>query len=291
MPEAPAAADVRASLREETGYVPSGNGHVYSFLCAPEGLAAGGVVILGPLAEEKKSSLRALVETARALAREAGLAALRIDFRGTGDSSGRSEGATLDTMAEDAVSASDWLSERLGRARVSLLGLRLGAAVAVLAAERAAPSRLVLVEPVVDGAAYVRELERQRAIRRMLTRGSGARAAEGEEGPFDLDGLALGRGFLGELARLDLVERARVLAAKASPRALVLQVGAPKALRRELASLAQALGGAASAEAVVAEPFWLQTDYVDPAPAVERIVRFLSRPKSHGAPNERARKA
>ena len=48
---------------EESGYVPSGEGHLYGLLLQTEAAVdeANGVVLLSPLAEERKSSLRALV--------------------------------------------------------------------------------------------------------------------------------------------------------------------------------------------------------------------------------------
>ncbi|MHC4202775.1 MAG: serine aminopeptidase domain-containing protein [Planctomycetota bacterium] len=274
--EPPAGTSGAADLTEESGYIPSSEGHVYGLLLQTEAAVdeANGVVLLSPLAEERKSSLRALVETARDLA--PGLIVLRIDFRGTGDSSGSSEEMTLDSMVEDAVAAADWLRESFGCRTVCLCGLRLGAAVALLAADRSRAEALVLVEPVVSGARYVRELERRQSIRRMLTKDSSDLSTHGDGGPTDLDGLALDRSFLAPVGEIDLIESARELAAKGTPWSLVLQVGARKAARKELADLAAALGEGASLEVVVSEPFWLQTGYVDPAPAVGKIADFLA---------------
>jgi len=239
-------------------------------------------VVLGPLAEEKKSSLRALVEICRALA-SAGMAAMRIDFRGTGDSPGCSEDVSLKSAVEDAVAAGREIKDACGCARVALVGLRFGAAAAVLAAGPAGADALVLVEPVVSGDAYVREMERQRSIRRMMTAGAvsaekparrdaaGGDAAEGATpaDAFDLDGLALSGAFVESLRAMDLLAGARELRANNPAPALVLQVGARGAPRGELAALARELG--ARAEAIVAEPFWLRTEYVDPAPAVAAV--------------------
>ncbi len=161
-------------VSEETGYIPSGAGQLYGLLLESEAAIDEGkaVVLLAPLAGERKSSLKALVEVARALA-AAGLIVLRIDYRGTGDSSGKSEDLSIESMVEDAVAAARHLRREYGCRGVSLAGLRLGGAVALLAAERAGAEALALVEPVVTGAAYVRELERQQSIRRMLTKGRG----------------------------------------------------------------------------------------------------------------------
>jgi pimeloyl-ACP methyl ester carboxylesterase len=290
--EPPAGTGGAADLTEESGYVPSGDGHLYGLLLQTEaavdaegqaprrvrpaltGVEGNAVVLLSPFAEERKSSLRALVEIARDLAPAS--IVLRIDFRGTGDSSGRSEEMTLDSMVADAVAAAEWLRESFGCRTVCLCGLRLGGAVALLAADRSRAEALVLVEPVVSGARYVRELERQQRIRSMLTKGSSDQSTRDEGGPTDMDGLALDRSFLTGVGEIDLIKSARELAAKGTPWSLVLQVGARKAARKELAEVVAELGEGASLEVVVAEPFWLQTGYVDPAPAVGRIAAFLA---------------
>ena len=262
-----------AGAREESGWLSAGG--LWSLLCLPAGPPVAGCVLLAPLADERKSSLRPMVEIARALA-EDGIAALRIDYRGAGDSSGSSLETTLASMIEDAVAAADHLRNDLGCERVALAGLRLGGAVALLAAERARADAVVVMEAVVDGAAYVRELRRRQAIRRMLTKGKGA--ADGDEnagGPFDLDGTALDRAFVAEMDGLDILETARGFPAGKVPRSFVLQVGPRRAASQANAALADALGPGARLAVIRAEPFWLQTGYVDPAPATREIERFL----------------
>ncbi len=267
---------------ERAGHCPSGDGSIYCFVSMPAGRDAHcAVVLLGPFAEEKKSSLRPIVEMAREMA-AAGFTAVRIDFRGTGDASGPSEELSVESMVEDALSAVAFARSECGAKRVAFVGLRLGGAVAVLAAGRTKPDSppvdaLVLVEPVVSGKAYVRALSRQQAIRRMLTSGSGKRsqAEDEEEGPLDLDGLAVGRGFLAGLEKVDVTRAAVELRSGPSTAALVLQVGPRARPSRKLAVLAEALGESARLEAVVARPFWLQTDYVDPAPVTARVLEFM----------------
>jgi len=262
-----------AGAREESGWLPGGGG--WSLLCLPAAPRGAGCVLLPPLADERKSSLRPMVEIARALA-DVGITALRIDYRGTGDSSGRSLDTTLSSMVEDALAAADHIRKDLGCERVALAGLRLGGSVALLAAQRARADSVVVMEAVNDGAAYVRELRRRQTIRRMLTKGKGA--AEGDEnasGPFDLDGNALARAFVKEMEGLDLVETARGFSARKAARSLVLQVGPRRAASKANAALAEALGPDARLAVIRAEPFWLQTGYVDPAPATREIERFL----------------
>lgn len=73
------------------------------------------------------------VRAARRWERE-GMASLRFDFRGRGDSEGVMEHATLSTMAEDTAAAVAWLVEQTGVERVTLLGICSGSEVAFGAA-------------------------------------------------------------------------------------------------------------------------------------------------------------
>lgn len=117
-----------------------------------------GVVICNPFGPEYTSSHRALRQLGIRLAR-AGFHLLRFDYRGSGDSSGEGDQLDLETLKADVASAIEFLKDMAGLSKVSLVGLRLGAAVAALAAAgRRDVERLVLWEPVVSGARYLEEL-------------------------------------------------------------------------------------------------------------------------------------
>ena len=72
----------------------------------------------------------------------AGMAVLRLDDRGTGESGGRFAGATTDDFARDVAAAVRWLRAQpaIDRARIALVGHSEGAVVALLAA-RARPAQ------------------------------------------------------------------------------------------------------------------------------------------------------
>lgn len=267
----------------KTGYIKSGNGWAYTFLCRPKaGTSRLGAVVIGPFAEEKKSSLKPLAELTRTLG-SSGIAAMRIDLRGTGDSSGSSAEISLNSMTEDVLASSEALRAECGCADIGFIGLRLGASIALLAARRIRTEALVLIEPVVYGRLYVRELERSRAIRRMLTRRDAEPPAlqQPSGGPelaatVDMDGMELASSFLAELEALELSNVARELVATGmAPRhTLILQVGARTTARADYVRLAESLKDA-TLEAVVAEPFWLQADYVNPNAVSEKLISFL----------------
>lgn len=89
----------------------------------------------------------------------AGIAALRFDYYGTGDSAGEDEGADrLEAWLRSIAEAVKEARRLSGAGRVILFGLRLGALLAGAAAAREPVDGLVLFGPPRTGAAYLREL-------------------------------------------------------------------------------------------------------------------------------------
>jgi len=89
-----------------------------------------------------------------------GLHVLRFDYTGTGDSSGEVEEGNQALWIDDILAAHDELAAAAAVNRIAWVGLRYGATLAVLAAEKL-PRPLVdvvLWDPVVSGEAYVGEL-------------------------------------------------------------------------------------------------------------------------------------
>jgi pimeloyl-ACP methyl ester carboxylesterase len=124
-----------------------------------------GVVLLQPGIQEYERAHWVFRTLATALAAR-GRHVLRFDYRGTGDSAGEPGDATMEGCVEDARLACEELREVPGVRRVSLVGMRLGAAIAAMACARGGgkadgsfAEHLVLWEPVVRGAKYLKELE------------------------------------------------------------------------------------------------------------------------------------
>lgn len=119
---------------------------------------AGAVVLCPPFGLEYLRAHRALRELANQLA-EHGSHVLRFDYYACGDSGGQSEEADVDQWAGDIATAIDELKETSGASTVSLVGIRLGAALAALVASgRADVEAVVLWDPVVSGKLYLEEL-------------------------------------------------------------------------------------------------------------------------------------
>jgi pimeloyl-ACP methyl ester carboxylesterase len=100
------------------------------------------------------------VQLSRKLA-EQGVSSLRFDFSGAGESEGRFQDMTIDTMQSDLLSAVRLVRKRFSPSAVILLGHSLGGMIAGLCCTRAKPDGLVLLSPVADPQGLIR---RRKAI-------------------------------------------------------------------------------------------------------------------------------
>ncbi len=148
--------DEASSVTEMYGYLslPSQGGHPQQ-----------GVVLCNPFGQEAVRSHRMYRVLSERLAR-AGVACLRFDYLGTGDSDGDEEQVTLTSCVENTLRADQELRRVTGCTHVSWLGLRFGATVAAYASISAQhkPDRLFLWDPVEDGATWVAQLKREHEL-------------------------------------------------------------------------------------------------------------------------------
>ncbi len=137
------------------------------------------VLLCYPGVQEYSTSLWGFRRLSAMLA-QAGHHVLRFDYFGTGDSAGRVEEGAVDTWIADIQQAALELKDISGARQLSILGKRLGGALAVKACQAGLDAkRLVLWDPVVHGSAYVSELETWDTRRNLLLlhaerRGNGA---------------------------------------------------------------------------------------------------------------------
>jgi exosortase A-associated hydrolase 2 len=247
--------------------IPSGAYQLVGMLHRPVGAPKGGIVFCYPFGEERKSSHRAFVHTARAFA-EAGFGALRFDYRGCGDSSGEFHEATVDGWLEDIEAAAAALRSNLSLEKIGLLGLRFGATLAVRAAERIPDvADLILWEPVIDGRSYFAADLRKKLIKEMMTRGktAGSRTAlldqlERGEGQIDLDGYRVTGKLYAGLAGLNLPH----LITNFRGRCFLCQVSFTDKIGAHVNALKECYtrcGASATLTAVIEESFWNKIDF------------------------------
>ena len=150
---------------------------------------ASGVVLCYPFAQEYMRAHRAFRQLSLLLSGE-GFHTLRFDYSGTGDSSGEPADMSLAGLDENLATAIEELIDAAGVESVWLVGLRLGAAIALRAATRTQVAGVVLWDPVVVGSA---QLDGAHAARN----GTGARVVE-------LGGVPISSGLQNDLHALDL---------------------------------------------------------------------------------------
>jgi len=127
--------------------------------CVSDALAQS-VLICNPFGQEYVRCHRLIKVIADRLVR-AGFHVLRFDFFATGDSAGNDGDGDLMQWGHDIQSAHEEVSTLSGNASTSWIGLRLGGSIAAMASQRVdvPPRRLVLWDPIVDGASYIKELQ------------------------------------------------------------------------------------------------------------------------------------
>ena len=192
--------DPVTGIRERIQFV--GRGSERRFVCThiPTSEPTAGVVICSPTLAEFQVTYRREVLTARELAAR-GFAVQRFHYRGSGNSGGSTERAEFSTLVADAQFAAECLVQSTGVRPTVFLGTRIGALVAARAARLGAASGLVLWSPVLDTAAYFREVFRGYVIGRLkdgaVDRGSVQNPVDEIRLPGHVDvlGYPIGRAF------------------------------------------------------------------------------------------------
>lgn len=142
----------------------------------------------------KVEAHRMFVKLSRALAGH-GIASLRFDYRGSGDSAGDFEDMTIRSEMLDSLEAIKFLArhKRINSRRLALIGLSMGAAVAahVVAREKNRFKSLVLWAPVAEGAGILDDLSTPEAV-----------ASLAETGITDHEGHLVGVPFIRQFAEM-----------------------------------------------------------------------------------------
>ena len=162
-----------------------------------------GVVLCYPMGQEYIRSHRAFLRLAGLLCSR-GFHVLRFDFSCCGDSAGDGADVRLERWVDDVSTAVDEL-RRGGAARTCLIGLRLGAALALISgAKRRDIEAIVAWEPVLNGARFLRELK---DLHKRWLHGSFARPRHNHTHPptSEASGFPLPASLVRELKHLNLL--------------------------------------------------------------------------------------
>lgn len=219
---------------QEPFFIDAGEARLYCALFLPEKDFSNKVFLFcHPLFEEKKASHHVLVELARKLT-EKGYASLMPDFRACGDSSGNVQDFIPSKWKKDIQSGVSYLKGRFKNPHTTLLGIRFGATLTVdFAVGGSGIEDLILIDPVVQGKAYLDEIFQQKHIREMMTFGEAKSDVNAmfadldEKGQLDIDGTIVSSAFSNavkeiDISRKDLSSLKRMLLIQQSPRKSLL---------------------------------------------------------------------
>ena len=142
---------------------------------ARESLRAA-LLICPPFLHEHARSYRLFALLADALS-DHGIATLRFDYYGTGDSEGEDTDFTLDGACADAAEALNHLCSLAPHAPTIVMGVRGGGHPAIQLSQHHAQSALWLWQPITNWPEHLDELQRLHESRRMLARGCNDEAA------------------------------------------------------------------------------------------------------------------
>ena len=132
----------------------------------------------------------------------AGLPALRFDYHGTGDSLGDDrQPGRVEAWLQSIRAAARFMRDEAGVETLDLVGIRLGATLAALAAAEIGVERLVAIAPIVSGRTYIREVQTRSRMLAGMWRLSEASSTRGD---IASDGFVLTQQTAAEIARLDL---------------------------------------------------------------------------------------
>lgn len=239
--------------------------------------ATKAVLLCNPYGQEAIRTHRMYRVLADRLVR-AGFDVLRFDYSATGDSAGDDAEGDLVQWTDDIVRAHAELLRRTSAHRVTWVGVRLGATLAIRASAHAprSPDHVILWEPVIDGPNYLRQLS-ERFIQTLETSYQVPNPPWRDmlaRGEFDLD--REGVGFeIGESLRQQLGELApSTLPVPATARCDVIE----REHRPEAKSLfaSWTRGGLKAAEFSIEHDFdWLAAEALSTALVPAQVVQTL----------------
>ncbi len=162
-------------------------------------------VLCNPLGLEYAYSHRAFLHLASRLAGQ-GFQVGRFEYFGTGDSGGGDDDTSLNGWIGDVSTAIEETRRAMHRRHITLVGLRLGAALALQAAvKRGDVMHLVLWDPIIHGREYLEQMKVQHQERLWGHFFDRPTVEQSNERPSELLGVKMNNRLIDELTALDLL--------------------------------------------------------------------------------------
>ena len=228
-----------SDLTEDIGYFTGTRAPLFGVYHHAGRPASLGVVIVPPFLMEFQRNYRREVLLARSLA-VAGVPALRFAYGGQGHSGGDTADLGFDAAVDDTAAAIERLRSVSGVEQIVLIGTRMGGLVAAQVAAGAGVRHVAIADPVVTGAAWLRELSRAERVQAMQAGDSSTMSLSEQlaaNGKSDVLGSAIFPSLYEEAADRVLVD----MLTDATRGVLLIQFGQPTKINKRLQTAADVL--------------------------------------------------
>jgi len=211
-----------------------------------------GVVVCQPFGHEYVNSHRALRQLAVRLA-DAGFPVLRFDYHGCGDSRGETTEGSIPEWISNISQVIFELQQRAKVSKVCLLGLRLGATLAMLNARTwDGVASLVLWDPILNGRTHLKGLTALQAEMLRFRPKSGR--VQRAQYPVDIFGFPMSEALCRSIGEIDLLQNPQKV-----PKHVLLVETQPSEGSRQLRTNLQSTGATVHHECMEAAHLWLPT--------------------------------
>lgn len=220
-------------------------------------------VYLPPLFDENKCSYRFGYCLKKHLD-SMGIELERFDYRGTGEAKGKFCDVTLESLKDDVEGFIDGDN-------CTAIGVRFGASLGfdVCCGAVESAKKLILIEPIIVGADYLRWLERSQAVKNTIT-AAGEQNLD-EAGYMNIEGYKTSEFFLSQLERFSLLKNVEKLPDDISLHIGNIDSSANNQRIEQLCSLLKDKGKQYCLEKIDAVQFWRRIGIGDYSKAVEKI--------------------
>lgn len=266
-------------------FLPSQAGTVFCRYFPPIDLTTqrGNVLYLPPFGEEMNRARRMAAVQARDLAQR-GIGVLCVDLFGTGESEGDFGDARWEYWLNDVAVALQWLRQR-GQGEISILGLRLGALLALdyLHLEQDSVHSVVLWQPPPTGERHATEILRLKTAQNATQSGAEGRctvkdlrAVLNQGRSIEVGGYELAPELIAALDRLDLERSAFPRSVRINWIELILTGTQPGPASQRVIQAWRESGVKTQTYAINAQPFWTGQEITVLPELVDLTTRILT---------------